>query len=383
MSIRYKISMVVIGTLILILAVNLILFYSINIITRQMDDIYVGNVRLSELSDALDELQIGVTDYLNTKSTDSLDEYYRFQQNYQGLLESFEQGVTDNEMKLLERNIYYISQNYRKLLDITIDAKRGRNIEKYKNYYEQATRLYDYIKDFISSLNNRRFRSNTASYEVLSTAINYQEWVSIIALVVLAFFDVFLVIFVTGNITRPLHELSTEANKVSAGELDTVEVVPVHSMDEVGVVTIAFNEMVSSIPGYLERLRESVENEQLLKQKELMMEAHLKDAHLKYLQAQINPHFLFNTLNAGAQLAMLEKADKTYEYVQNVASFFRYNIVEKDEVTLDQEIRLVDTYMYILNVRFSGDIHFSKEIEDEKLLSLKLPGMILQRAGDG
>lgn len=56
------------------------------------------------------------------------------------------------------------------------------------------------------------------------------------------------------------------------------------------------------------------------------MENHLKDAQLKYLQAQINPHFLFNTLNAGAQLAMMEDANRTYEYIQKVAELFRYNI---------------------------------------------------------
>ena len=75
---------------------------------------------------------------------------------------------------------------------------------------------------------------------------------------------------------------------------------------------------------------------------------------------------------------MMEGADRTYEYIQKVAAFFRYNISENDEVTLAQEIQLVDTYVYILNVRFSGDIHFSKEIEDEKLLNVRIPVMILQ-----
>ena len=121
-----------------------------------------------------------------------------------------------------------------------------------------------------------------------------------------------------------------------------------------------------------------MDTERKHKEKELLMESHLKDAKLKYLQAQINPHFLFNTLNAGAQLAMMEGADRTYTYVQRVADFFRYNIKkDQDEVTLAEEISLVDTYIYILNVRFAGDIHFTKEI-DESLLNVKLPGMTLQ-----
>ena len=108
------------------------------------------------------------------------------------------------------------------------------------------------------------------------------------------------------------------------------------------------------------------------------METHLKEAQLKYLQAQINPHFLFNTLNAGAQLAMMEGADRTYEYVQNVAEFFRYNVKKGNEtVTVREEIELVDNYIYILNVRFSGEIHYEKQI-DESVLSVRMPAMILQ-----
>ena len=121
-----------------------------------------------------------------------------------------------------------------------------------------------------------------------------------------------------------------------------------------------------------------MEIQQSLKEKELMMEAHLKDAQLKYLQAQINPHFLFNTLNAGAQLAMMEEADRTYDYVQNVAEFFRYNVKKGNEtVTVREEIELIDNYIYILNVRFSGEIHYEKQI-DEGVLSVRMPAMILQ-----
>ena len=152
----------------------------------------------------------------------------------------------------------------------------------------------------------------------------------------------------------------------------------VSSRDEVGVVTKAFDQMVVSIRDYIKRLKESVENERYLKERELRMESNLKDAQLKYLQAQINPHFLFNTLNAGVSLAMFENADKTCTYIQNVAEFFRYSIKKNHEVvTLKEEIELVDHYLYILNVRFCGAIHYKKVVE-EGLLNLPVPSMILQ-----
>ena len=65
--------------------------------------------------------------------------------------------------------------------------------------------------------------------------------------------------------------------------------------------------------------------------------------------------------------------------MQKVADFFRYTIsLKKEDVSLEEEIRMVDTYIYILNVRFSGDIQFEKNIEDQKLLKLMVPSMILQ-----
>ena len=61
-----------------------------------------------------------------------------------------------------------------------------------------------------------------------------------------------------------------------------------------------------------------------------------------------------------------------------MAAFFRYNIKkDNDVVTLADEIRLVDNYIYILNVRFSGDIHYEKKV-DESLLHVEMPSMILQ-----
>lgn len=101
-----------------------------------------------------------------------------------------------------------------------------------------------------------------------------------------------MVVMFTRNITKPLRKLSDAAYRVANGELDQADMVEVHSMDEIGVVTVAFNRMLQSIPAYINRLRESLEKERQMKEKELLMETHLKDAQLKYLQAQINPHFL-------------------------------------------------------------------------------------------
>lgn len=377
LPIRVKFVLMFVLTSLILLFVNVFMFYSINHITKRLDETYISNVKLNTMTDVLGRVQSSMTEYLNTKSSDAMEDYYRYEEEFADLLGELESAATDNSLKLMERNIRYMSESYLELTGKTIEAKRGRNVEKYKKYYDEATELYLYLEDYVSGLNNEKFRINTESYEVLSDSLRYLEWVSVSIFVILGLFNVLLVVIVTGSITRPLLVLSGVADQVANGNFE-VDVVPVHSKDEVGVVTSAFNQMVDSIRDYILRLRESMEKEQYMSEKSLKMEAHLKDAQLKYLQAQINPHFLFNTLNAGAQLAMMEGADRTYDYIQNMAAFFRYNIKkDNDVVTLADEIRLVDNYIYILNVRFSGDIHFTKEV-DEELLHIKVPSMILQ-----
>jgi sensor histidine kinase YesM len=74
----------------------------------------------------------------------------------------------------------------------------------------------------------------------------------------------------------------------------------------------------------------------------------------------------------------MEDADATGEFLEKLADFFRYNVRKTDsDSTLREEIALVDTYIYILNVRFAGDIHYSKEVE-EGIGQIRVPGMILQ-----
>jgi sensor histidine kinase YesM len=199
---------------------------------------------------------------------------------------------------------------------------------------------------------------------------------------VVIFLTALLILNLTSNLLRPLRSLAGMADEVAKGNFE-ISTVPAESSDEIGVVTKAFNKMVVSIQDYIEKIRQSAETERLLKEKELMMETHLKDAQLKYLQAQINPHFLFNTLNAGAQLAMMEGADRTYEYVQVMSEFFRYNVKKGNRtVTIGEELELVDNYIYILNVRFSGDIHYEKEV-DSSLVDVEMPSMILQPIVEG
>ncbi len=376
-SIQTKLMLSFLLTTVLILFMNIFMYVNTNRMLESLDKVYAENINLNEVADMLDNIDQSLTVYLSTRSSASMEDYYRYVQDYSNLTEDLYGGISSNKLLLMERDIKNMSEKYVALTNYAVDGKRGGNVEKYKVRYQEAGKVYSYLKAMISELNNERFRTNAEIYQSQSASIRALEMMNIVSIFIIGIMNVFMIILITNSITRPLIKLADAAGVVSEGNLN-IEMVPIESEDEIGVVTKAFNQMVENIRQYIERLRINMELEREHKEKELLMESHLKDAQLKYLQAQINPHFLFNTLNAGAQLAMMEDAEKTYTYVQRVADFFRYNIKkDQDEVTLGEEIRLVDTYIYILNVRFAGDIHYEKEI-DETLLNVKLPGMTLQ-----
>lgn len=376
-TLQKKLLLSFVATTVIILLVNIFMYYNVNQMVKRLDDIYLSNVALNDLSHALGDVQTSMTDYLNTKSSDSLEAYFRAEQDYSALIQELENEVSSNQLLLMEKNIRNMSIDYMDYTNQTVEAKRGRNIEKYKIRYEKASELYEYIGTYIYSLNNEQFMENTGNYKSLSISLQYVEYVSLFILLTIALCNIVLITLLTKSITRPIGVLAETANQVAKGNLD-VELVEAASNDEIGVVSSAFNQMVASLKEYIAQIKASMEKEGAMKEKELMMETHLKDAQLKYLQAQINPHFLFNTLNAGAQLAMMEEADKTYEYVQRVADFYRYNMNKNNApVSIADEIALVDNYIYILNVRFSGDIHYEKRVENQ-LLKMSIPSMILQ-----
>jgi len=376
-SIRLKLIAAFLLTFLIIFFVNVFLYANINFMTGKIDQVYQSNSSLNEMSEALDGVQESLTEYLNVKSSDTLDSYYRSCQSLNEKLEELNTEICGSEILMMERNIRNMTLNYLELTEEATTAKRGRNIEKYRLKYEEAARSFAYIHTYISSLNNRRFKLNTDSYELLIKSLHSFEVASMAILLFSGIMNAVLIYILTRSITGPLICLAQAANEVADGNLE-VEVVKVENQDEVGIVAMAFNQMVESIRVYLRQTKENMEKEAAMKEKQLMMESHLKDAQLKYLQAQINPHFLFNTLNAGAQLAMLEGADKTCLFVENMADFFRYNVKKiNQDTTIREELELVDSYLYILNVRFGGEIHVRKEV-DEELLSTSVPSMILQ-----
>ena len=376
-SIQTRLSSVMLLVLVFALGINFFIFSQIQNAVSRIDAVFSSNVDINDLSDALEQLQGTVYEYLNTKGTKALENYYRYEQNYRSLIEKLNDKNLENEGKILEKNIRNMSESYLDQTSETVQAKRGRNVERYKTSYEQETQLYEYINSYIYRLNNLSFRKNSANYQILLSSMSILYRMCIIVLIIVYVLGFAITVILVRNMIKPLQALSNTAHEVTKGNLNVPQLSVVYD-DEVGVVTRSFNQMLDSIRKNIAKLKESMEHQVQMKERELLMENHLKEAQLKYLQAQINPHFLFNSLNAGAQLAMMGDAEQTVVFIEKMADFFRYNVRKMEEdAYLREEIEAVDNYIYILNVRFAGDIHYRKEI-DEDIENIRIPSMILQ-----
>ena len=190
-SIQIKLTVTFMFTLIIILAMNLFMYMNTNSMMSRVDEVYVSNVNLNELSEALQILHESVRGYLDTKSSDALDTYYRADQEYRELLEGLNERVVNNQVKITEKNIKAQSETYLEKVYETVQAKRGRNVERYKAYYDEATVIYGDIQNCIYSLNNEQFKNNSNSYMILLSSLRYMEIISTFILAMIGCINVY------------------------------------------------------------------------------------------------------------------------------------------------------------------------------------------------
>lgn len=103
-----------------------------------------------------------------------------------------------------------------------------------------------------------------------------------------------------------------------------------------------------------------------------------KTQELKRIQAQMNPHFLFNALNSIARTALLEDANKTETLIYDLSEYLRYNIKNSDDLPkLERELENVRHYLSIQKARFGDRIHYNVDFDPE-ILDWRVPSMTLQ-----
>lgn len=171
-----------------------------------------------------------------------------------------------------------------------------------------------------------------------------------------------LVVYFVQWVTRPLTRLTQNMKDINPDEpLPTFEL---RSTDEVGLLVRSYNKFSDRI----QRLKEQVQRNEAMK----------KEADILALQAQINPHFLYNTLSSIHWTALMNKDPETAEMVGALSDFLRFSLNKGEEFCpVQQEVTHAQNYAYIQAIRFEGQFQIEFFI-DPALLPLPMLKLLLQ-----
>lgn len=378
-TIRKKMLFYFLVPIILISFVSLYLSLNSSYFFKKIDSMFKSIILLEDMQTYLSDAEKSLEMFIQTKDSNSKK---RYQLNIDLLGESVEK--LQNMRIASNYNIARLSNlihTFNEYADEAINAKQARDANTIREKYNDFHNTGKYILDEIQDLNLELLKSNTEYYVALSANNAVSEKANLIMIIDILVLSVILILYITYKMTDPIVKLSFAAEEISKGNFYSDEIIAT-SDDEIKVLVKAFNKMKTSVRNYIETLHNEAEIESKLMEKEmqnLRMQTLLKNAELQALQSQINPHFLFNTLNAGVQLAMIEEADRTSYFLENLAAIFRYNVSRPDtEVTLMDEINNIRAYIDLMKVRFGDMITYEESIEDEELLKLVMPPLIIQ-----
>lgn len=175
-------------------------------------------------------------------------------------------------------------------------------------------------------------------------------------------FCIILSIVITKSISQPIHSIVKAMQEVEKGKFDIR--VDVDSKDEIGFMAGRFNDMIENID---ELFRTNLEKQD-----------RLRLAEIQALQSQINPHFLYNTLDSIKWLAKLNGIKEIEVIVIQLGKLLKNSINNQNEMTTVREsFEIIDSYLTIQKIRYSGRFEVTMDI-DPILLDCYIPRLIIQ-----
>ncbi|WP_052339587.1 sensor histidine kinase [Gorillibacterium massiliense] len=173
---------------------------------------------------------------------------------------------------------------------------------------------------------------------------------------------VVLMMYITIRLTRSIKKMLVYVRKVESGNL--LQEIDIDSNDELGILARRFQSMMHTI------------NDLILR--EYKLEIANKTNQLKALQAQTNPHFLYNALQSIATSSLQNQDQKTYSLITSLGRMMRYSMrTDEAFVALQQELDYVLAYLKLQKQRFDDTFDYTINA-DEKILHIPIPKMIIQ-----
>lgn len=341
------------------------IFVSSNGLMNTYHDSFERFLLLNAISQESDHLYRSMSTYVKEPNTDNFQKYFQVRQQ------------VINEKNQLADTFYTIDRiemkNYLNLIEtllteteMTVGFVILDDMELYSYRIEEARRASEFIQEATLELINIELTSYQDFYRDLQDR-NESFFLFILFLFVTTIMlAVFFALWFSKGITTPVKKLSRAANEVAAGNL-VGEPVQIESNDELKLLGDTFNNMRTDIHELVKEIQDQSELDRLVKEMEL-----------KQLQNQINPHFLFNTLNTLSKMAYLENAKVTSNLIDSVATLLRHSLGDINKsVTLGMEVEVVKDYFQIQKTRFSERVTFEMDIDDA-CLDVHIPRLTLQ-----
>jgi two-component system LytT family sensor kinase len=273
------------------------------------------------------------------------------------------------------RNSY---ENYKQQRDYVLGMS-----QESQGYIQELYKVYDmqeYLQNYARILMRYTLDDGNAVYVNKVQSIRKVPLAVLVIGILLFGVMISLAQVMNKTLIVPIMKLVNVSKKIAANDFFT-EDVKVENQDEMGELVKAFNKMKYATGEYIATLEERRKMLDLLHKEELEkieVEKHLETANLELLKSQINPHFLFNTLNVIGGMAKLEDADTTEKMIIALSNIFRYNLkTPQNEVVLSQELRIAKDYMYLQQMRFGSRIRYSIECKVD-MDSVMVPTFLFQ-----
>lgn len=354
----------------------------------QINESYNMMYLITDFSEVMDALLFDVTGYYDVSSF----ERSRIRQQY-------DKGFSylNDILGTLKVNTTSTSRYY--LIDIgNIISTLNNSVQEYFSTVDSSSlsivyirqqvsyieRLKRYIDDEINRLSNsilQDSKDNNESFKRQRTILEIQMVTSTVAIILLCFTTAVLF---SRFLTNPIKNLASRMKSFDASDPDrskykcgNIKIVS----QEVDSLVKSYDKMTNQIYELIDELTQKAEIERQLNQQRvdnLEIKSLLHKTELQMLQMQINPHFLFNTLNSIHALAVIDNSEKTAQMIGSLAKILRYALRELDrQVPLSEELENVRNYIELQKMRFGKRIEFHVNYNDW-ILNNKVPGMIVQ-----
>lgn len=252
--------------------------------------------------------------------------------------------------------------------------------QEYYNVFYTGDKVYTYLQDYTFN----RYLSYTITSDAswmkdAQIRIKNYRLFAIFLFIIIALTYMIVVYKMTMRLVRPVNKMVETAEQISSGNFEG-EPIPLEGPEELIYLEKNLNQMKQSLRERLDMIAENTKLEKMVHSQEMEQmrtTRELEKARYKALQSQINPHFLFNTLNIISRTALFEEANSTVDLIDNLASIFRYTLEYHDDVTIEEELRFVREYLTIQQFRFADRLTYSIQCPQE-FHEVRIPPLVIQ-----